>query len=120
MSGIDKLEESLLSFPKPVGNRRLYIRQQIFSDTLVHLESLGWQVIDIRTLPSDTDADRADSVKACLEGVRMGSIYPEQSLLKFLELEARTIGLLATKTVSMVETKRKSRKLEDLLDFKVS
>jgi len=78
----------------------------------------GWKVIDVRTMPNGSDADRAEGVKAFLEGVRIGSIEPDKDQLKYLELEARICGLLSNKTRAddMVPTVKKPT-LDKMLDF---
>ena len=57
----------------------------------------GWRVVDVRALPNRSDGDRAEGVKAYLEGVRVGSIEPVKELLRYVELEARICGLLSNK-----------------------
>lgn len=78
----------------------------------------GWDVIDVRTMPNVSDADRAEGVKAFLEGVRVGSIEPDKDQLKYLELEARICGLLSNKNRAddMVPTVKEAT-LDKMLDF---
>ena len=61
---------------------------------------MGWEPVDVRLMPNLTDGDRAESVKAYLEGVRLGTIQSDAALLKFIELEARVYGLTSGKAVS--------------------
>jgi hypothetical protein len=70
-------------------------------------------IVDIRLMPNRTDADRAESVKAALEGVRVGSIKCDPRKLKFYELEARVYGLHNTKQAS---DKVKDKLLEEEVD----
>jgi len=78
----------------------------------------GWDVIDVRVMPNSSDADRAEGVKAFLEGVRVGSIEPGKDQLRYLELEARICGLLSNKSRAddMVPTV-KDATLDKMLDF---
>lgn len=57
------------------------------------LKEKGWDPVDIRLLPNTTDVQRGEALKACLEGIRLGTIAPDKSVTKFLELEARALGL---------------------------
>jgi|TARA_R110002012_G_scaffold58368_1_gene151444 hypothetical protein len=78
----------------------------------------GWDIIDVRTMPNKSDADRAEGVKAFLEGVRVGSIEPGKDQLRYLELEAKICGLLSNKSRAddMVPTV-KGDTLDKMLDF---
>jgi len=60
-------------------------------------EQQGWLIVDVRTMPNKTDGDRADAVKAFLEGVRVGSIEPGKEQLRYIELESKICGLLSNK-----------------------
>lgn len=82
------------------------------------LDSRGWQVIDVRLMANATDADRAEGVKAYLEGIRVGSIEPQLDQLRYLELEAKICGLLSNKSRAddMVPTVQ-GETLDKLLDF---
>lgn len=62
------------------------------------LPTLGWEPVDVRLMANKTDEDRRNTVRATLEGVRMGTIEPDVKRLKFLELEAKILGMLGTKT----------------------
>jgi hypothetical protein len=78
----------------------------------------GWRVVDVRALPNRSDADRAEGVKAYLEGVRVGSIEASKEHLRYIELEARICGLLSNKARAddMVPTVEGDT-LEDILKF---
>ena len=78
----------------------------------------GWDVVDVRVMPNQSDADRAEGVKAFLEGVRVGSIEPDKDQLRYLELEARICGLLSNKNRAddMVPTVKEAT-LDKMLDF---
>lgn len=83
------------------------------------LQAAGWLVVDVRTLPNHSDAARAESLRCWLEGLRVGSIESNNALLKVLELEAKTLGVLNTKTASD-SSKTKTQELDPLeaLNFK--
>jgi hypothetical protein len=92
--------ENLLNFPEvPTISRPrpLYVAVSIPADCYQVLKEKGWQIIDIRTMPMKTDTERADAVKACLEGVRVGSLFFSKEQRDLLELEAKICGLLSNK-----------------------
>ena len=72
----------------------LFVADNLDKDTHKFLKRQGWKVIDVRLMPNKTDADKAEAVKARLEGVRQGSIDEGSAPLRHLELEARCYGLL--------------------------
>ena len=78
----------------------------------------GWDVLDVRVMPNQSDADRAEGVKAFLEGVRVGSIEPGKEQLRYLELEARICGLLSNRSRADDMTPVvKETTLDKMLDF---
>jgi hypothetical protein len=92
---------NLLEWPKAASaGQCLYIAEQLDEATLLSLVAKGWVVIDVRTMPNSTDADRAASLRCWLEGLRVGTITVSKDRYKFVELEARTLGVLNTKTAS--------------------
>jgi hypothetical protein len=77
------------------GPKALYISEHINDALRAKLTEAGWHVVDVRVLSG------AESVRATLEGVRVGSIdtpTKNPTWLKALELEARTYKLLSDKT----------------------
>jgi hypothetical protein len=60
-------------------------------------EQAGWTLVDVRSMPQANDEDRRAAVKAVLEGIRVGSIIPDPKKLKFLDLEARVLGMIGGK-----------------------
>lgn len=105
--------------PKQVG-QPLYIAASLLPDELNGLIGLGWDVVDVRTLPEDSDASRAEALKCWLAGLRSGTIEVDKSRREFIELEAKSLGLLTTKSVS--DKKRNSQveetDLNEILNFK--
>ena len=77
----------------------------------------GWKPIDVRLLPSGSDEDRAQAVKAWLEGVRLGSIVPARGVTKFVELEARIYGLLEAKKRLSDTAPMDGEDVDKLLEF---
>lgn len=72
------------------------------SESLPETESLrvaesGWKLVDVRLMPNKTDEDRRACVKAWLEGIRSGTIEVEIKRLKFIELEAKVLGMIGGK-----------------------
>lgn len=77
----------------PPGGAELYLNGGIAQDTRESLETAGWTVVNLLTQLSESDNDRIKSVKNFLQGVRMGSIVPDTDLLKFIDMEAKSLGL---------------------------
>lgn len=59
----------------------------------------GWAPIDVRLMPNKTDGDRAERLKAMLEGIALGSIEPDPKAAKFVELELRVYKLTSDKVL---------------------
>src|SRR3990167_97028 len=78
------------------------------------LLSKGWAALDVRLMPNETDAQRAEAVKSWLEGVRMGVIEADAKLLKFIELECKVYGLSAGKTPAEDNKKKHVDKQADV------
>ena len=78
----------------PEAGRELFVNATPNRDEEDHLTLGGWRLVDVRTLPSATEADRAHAILAFLEGVRVGSVQAAPTQLRFIELEARICGLL--------------------------
>ena len=78
--------------------KALYVSDGLPPKVASWLESRqGWSIVDVRTMPNQTDGDRAEAVKAFLEGVRIGSIEPGKGQLRYIELESKICGLLSNK-----------------------
>lgn len=104
---------NLKAWPKaPEAGKALYVDDDLPADLQADLAGLGWQLIDVRLMPNDSDGARADAWKAYMEGVRVGSITPDKTKLKFLELEGRALGLLGTKGAPKDKPKVQLRKDE--------
>lgn len=69
----------------------------IGKDAAALMRQKGWDPIDIRLLPNSTDVERGICLKACLEGVRLKTIEADASLQRFLDLEARALGLTSNR-----------------------
>ena len=90
----------LLTFPEVPLERRpqkIYIDYFLDSASTETLHGRGYQVIDVRSLPNSTDGDRADALKAYLEGIRLRTILPSDGAVRYVELEAKIYGLLDSK-----------------------
>lgn len=106
----------LLTFPEvPLENRPqcIYIDYLLDAETVEAMRGRGYQVIDVRSLPNATDGDRAESVKAHLQGVRQRTILPTEGAIRYIELEARIYGLLDNKNRAHVQ---KTALSEDILE----
>lgn len=73
--------------PKP-----FYVMENLTSDVVGTLTSMGWQVMDVRLIDA-----RADRVKATFEGISVGTITISKDVYRFLETEARMEKLLLNK-----------------------
>ena len=97
----------------------LYVNTSLIGSVRSELLSRGWKVVDVRTLSNQTDGDRAESLKANLEGIRQGTIEADKDRLRWLELEAKVYGLLTGKDkIKDDKPKIDEGVLEDLLNFK--
>ena len=84
--------------PKDERPKALYVSEVLPAKVSAWLESKqGWVIVDVRTMPNKSDGDRAEAVKAFLEGVRVGSIEPGKEQLRYIELESKICGLLSNK-----------------------
>ena len=112
----------LLTFPEVPLDRRpqkIYIDYFLDSATVETLNGRGYQVIDVRSLPNATDGDRAEDVKAHLQGIRLRTLLPTEGAVRYIELEAKIYGLLDTKKRSNTpDTQLTEDILENLKGFK--
>ena len=112
---------SLEDWPEVPGEyqpKRMYVSRTLTPLELEVLEKKGWAPMDVRLLPNRTDADKAESIKAWFEGVRLNSIEADSKVLKLIELEAKTYGLIGTKTISDKKGEDENISLDEMLDFK--
>ena len=96
----DDLALRLATWPRlPLGwnKKSIFIAANVAPSILMNLEAKGWNVVDVRFMPTTSDGERVDSVKAWLEGVRLGTIVAEKGVNKFVELEAKALGMLSQK-----------------------
>jgi hypothetical protein len=99
--------------PEDQRPRRLYVAQTLSSDAQLGAKARGWEVIDVRVLPSFSMEERRTAVLAYLEGSRCGSLALARSQLDALELEAKACGILGTKGLD--EKPKEEIDEEDLL-----
>lgn len=79
--------------PNDARPKTLYVNLVLDETAKQGLNDKGWIVSDVRLMPSTTDAQRLDVVKAYLEGIRMGSIDTSRDLKEFLDLELYVLGI---------------------------
>ena len=104
--------------PKEERPKSLFVNYTVDKECRDEMALRGWTVFDTRALPNKTDADRAEGVKAVLEGVRVGSIAPDREKLRWAELEAKVYGSLTGKDKLVDKTPQISQEvLDNLLDF---
>ena len=96
----------------------LFVDYPVSQGERLRLLNRGWRVCDTRTLPNRSDADRAEGLKAVLEGIRVGSITPDKEKLRWAELEAKVYGLLTGKDKLADKAPKVNQEvLDNLLDF---
>jgi hypothetical protein len=117
MTGAD-LAETWPDAPSDERPKNLFVDYTVCQDVRLVLFGRGWKVRDTRILPNKTDADRAEALKAVLEGIRVGTILPDKDRMRWIELEAKVYGLLTGKD-KLADTKPKVNPevLDNLLDF---
>ena len=96
----------------------LYVNKKVNITEVLELHDRGWLVCDVRALPARSDYERSEAVKAYLEGVRVGSIKPDDDVLKYVNLEAKICGLLEKGTLSKDDGGNKGKDdMESILSF---
>lgn len=114
-------DDELLLWPDAPTDQRpksLFVDSMVFEDTKGALKEKGWIVYDVRLLANKSDGDRAEALKCCLEGIRVGTIAADKDKLRWLELEAKVYGLLTGKDkIKDTVPKIDGDVLENLLDF---
>ena len=115
-------DEDLHLWPEAPPDERpksLFFNQAVPADVGEVLQARGWKVVDVRTLANKSDGDRAEALKANLEGIRLGTIHADKDRLRWLELEAKVYGLLTGKDkIKDLKPNISEDVLEDLLNFK--
>ena len=99
--------------PEDARPRMLYLNDDPGAHLAKTLTRQGYQLVDVRILPNRTDHDRAELVKAYLDGVRMGTLEADAELLSYLRLESQIYGLVGSKDFGHAASKEKKGKLED-------
>jgi hypothetical protein len=103
--------------PQDEQPKALYIAEALSTDEVTQLNARGWEVIDVRTMPNKTDADKWASVKATLEGVRARSITGMTKIdLEALKLEAASVGPKMAGS-GVVQTRLDKADLDLILSF---
>jgi len=89
---IDSIDQQFASWPEVPNEQR---QKKLFHCGLIGekaafgLRIKGWDPIDVRLLPNETDEHRRLALKAWLEGIRLGTIELDPRLAKWLELESK-------------------------------
>ena len=112
----------LLSWPdlaKEERPRTLFVDTWLGEEASGLLSKRGWEVVDVRAMPNKTDGDKAECVKAYLEGVRLGTIKADAARLRHMELEAKIYGLVGTKEAAAAQEEDvlEDGDLDSLLSF---
>lgn len=103
--------------PLPRGiTKTLYVCGADPADTAV-IRRLGYRVVDVRTMERGSPGQSADAIEAWLQGMAEGTIEPDLTKLKALELEAKVHGLLVNRTLRIdAKAKLDGENLEALLE----
>jgi len=101
--------------PQAQRPKKLFVASGIASPEVALLSTRGWELVDIRLLPAETDDERRTGIKACLEGIRLGSINATDGVAKYIELEAKIYGLLVQKESSGTDKQLDGATLDELL-----
>jgi hypothetical protein len=83
--------------PEALRPKKLYHAGLIEATQKALLEARGWGPVDVRVMPNKTDKDRAENLKAWLEGIRFGTIEVDPRIHKMIELEARVYSMTSGK-----------------------
>ena len=99
--------------------RTLFVDSWVPSSVASKLFEKGWLCTDVRGMLNKTDGDKAECVKAYLEGVRVGTIKSDNSRLRHMELEAKIYGLVGTKeaAIAQEDSSIPEADLDSLLNF---
>ena len=95
--------------------KRLPHNLSIGPEDLQALSEKGWAPVDVRLLPNGSDAERAEGLKSYFEGLRLGTIQVKQAIARYVEVEARVLGLTSGKKPSESDGKSKGY---DGMDFR--
>lgn len=97
-------------------SRIIYCAEELSPSSVDGLASIGYEVVDVRTLPTSSDADHKERIAGWLQGMGEGTIEYDESRRKALELEAKIHGLLVNKSMNLrVTASLEGKPLEDLL-----
>jgi hypothetical protein len=77
----------------PAGTSRTLPHAGLTKSEMSALEKKGYALADIRLLPAENMAERAQAILSYFEGVRLGLIPPDARQAKIVEIEARACGL---------------------------
>jgi hypothetical protein len=92
----------ITKFPELKGDRRrtIYV-SGLDLDQNDELGRLGYDCVELMTLPRETEQDHVDYLRAKLQAVEEGTIEADEESRKRVELEARAYGLLDPKRRNM-------------------
>lgn len=114
--------ESWPIVPDGAGSRRrFYTNLPLSMEQTLALQNRGWDVIDVRLLPEDTDAERQTCVRAWLWGLNNGTISPPNpKIYDILDLKAKACGLVGNKEASQDVGKVNKDDLQQLLNVGIT
>ncbi len=98
--------------PQDQRPKVLHHNHHLTKEDLQELRDKGWAPTDVRLLPNETDADKAEGLKAYLEGLRLGTIILSQAVARYVEVEARVLGLTSGKGPEREPEKEKWEELD--------
>lgn len=97
------------------AKRKLYVAA-ISEQDRATLEARNYEVLDVLSLPRDTDERDQEAIEAWLQGMSEGSIALDEERRKALMDEAKVKGYLVTKSVREVKHTADAT-LEEMLNF---
>lgn len=78
----------------------------------------GYMIVDVRLMPNESADNKKEVIQACLLGIIDGTIVADDEKRKYLELLAKTEGLLVSKSISgKFNLTYDSETLHELLNF---
>jgi hypothetical protein len=98
--------------------RKIFIDDELDAELVDYLASIGYDVIDVRTMSKNSDAEKRDYLVGTLEGMSSGTIGYSDDRRKALELEAKILGLMVSKSMKLdIKANIAEKNIDELLDM---
>jgi hypothetical protein len=100
------------------GVRKIYVSEYVDDDLEADFNEKGYEIVDIRTMPTDTTEDKKAIIQGYTIGVIDGTIRADDYRRKTIELLAKTEGLLINKSISgKLSISLEGKTIKELLSF---